>query len=684
MQLSETSQYVKDCLERCAARNDCSLYMKLVDRLHECNDMDELRDLLTAMAEWASIIGQHHERFKELLVLLFTFDWEIDDERTMSAFEEVLVSLVTSNAGFVEEAFRLLVRNFIRSSGEEQEVVMSGAGGDDADGSQNTSQQQGDGGQSRQKMVLNHIHKTIHRILRVCPLGCSTLLNVIIECFPRQQQDVQAQTEFAREALRVGEQVPVLQDRLIRMAIKSLLELDLELSSAMSDQSKPPTPFRMEDIEDEQETRKKLRLTAAEQEVAEKVDSMLCILFDYFDEHAAKKRPTQNLFRSVLDSFEKEVLRTGRAKFSQYYIFYVCSAKAAYVDQFLSLLMDRLVDEKENIVVRENASKFLGSYLARAKYISSKAIKQNLQKLNDWLKDQLPAVQTSRSKKKRSLFNSAFQSLVYVIIFKGSVIGGGLNFIENDLPGWQEMCSSSSYRPLQRISKDILDEFNAYLKREREELSGSGSNKLAVSAIEQTAVAMSSSASKVMNEDNAQGQEDNEEGGGGGSHQQPQQSQLQQHTAIVMEFPFDPLVLERSGKRIEPHYQEWYSEAVEEEAEEEEDQGGEEEEEEELDEEDVTLSDASLLSRTIPKPIRIERIRRMLGGAWMRSEDDGGMVFPSPQLRPSTSPVPGLLLGGSQPLPSTAGIPIVAKAIPPARQRTLSMMSTESGQCGSW
>lgn len=54
---------------------------------------------------------------------------------------------------------------------------------------------------------------------------------------------------------------------------------------------------------------------------------------------------------------------------AQFIVFYACQFKSSFCDLFIQNLLEIIADRGEVVVVRKNAASFLGSFIARAKYL---------------------------------------------------------------------------------------------------------------------------------------------------------------------------------------------------------------------------------------------------------------------------------------------------------------------------
>ena len=55
-------------------------YEALLDALKCCSDLDQLISLLSQISQKANVISENHEKYHELIILLFGFTWDVSNE----------------------------------------------------------------------------------------------------------------------------------------------------------------------------------------------------------------------------------------------------------------------------------------------------------------------------------------------------------------------------------------------------------------------------------------------------------------------------------------------------------------------------------------------------------------------------------------------------------------------------
>jgi RNA polymerase I-specific transcription initiation factor RRN3 len=120
-----------------------------------------------------------------------------------------------------------------------------------------------------------------------------------------------------------------------------------------------------------------------------KLDMLLGVVFQHIQflnsQVEASQDSTQlnNFFHCLLESFDRVMLPTHRLKCVQFLIFYLCSlSPSLFPEEFLGLLVMRLMAVSDSSVIRMYSASYLGSYIARAKYISLPIVDHALKILN--------------------------------------------------------------------------------------------------------------------------------------------------------------------------------------------------------------------------------------------------------------------------------------------------------------
>lgn len=137
-------------------------------------------------------------------------------------------------------------------------------------------------------------------------------------------------------------------------------------------------------------------------ELAEKLDSILSQLIDYFHDYISKyqQQPTTPLtstttstnstssppsspsppelsrfYQQLIDLFQQRLLLTHKSKYVQFIFFYVASQSAEFRHLFTKKLLDIIFNIHESILIRQSAMMYLASYLSRATFLTNDVIR---------------------------------------------------------------------------------------------------------------------------------------------------------------------------------------------------------------------------------------------------------------------------------------------------------------------
>ncbi|CAG8751054.1 8017_t:CDS:2, partial [Gigaspora rosea] len=193
--------------------------------------------------------------------------------------------------------------------------------------------------------------------------------------------------------------------------------------------------------------------------------------FDYlkwfFDKGTKNER--DDLFDILLTIFEENILYTFKSRYIQFIIFWYVSMDKSYPRQFLSILLNKILSDKEPDIIREAASQYIGSFVGRANYLSSTEIRLCIQALLLWTERYIESYEPTLQLPdplKHMTFYSIVQSLMYIFCFRWKdlrEVTGGIPRWCYEVVGYHKIVNSS-FRPLQVCSRNTSDMFQAIVE----------------------------------------------------------------------------------------------------------------------------------------------------------------------------------------------------------------------------
>ena len=173
-------------------------------------------------------------------------------------------------------------------------------------------------------------------------------------------------------------------------------------------------------------------------EMAEKLDSLMLILFEYFEESISSGASASELFQILLQIFEASIINTHKSKFVQFLILYLCGSESKSVSdpefaqvlhrEFAAKLIDIIIDPYRATVNRQTGACYLASFISRANYVCAETASEAVDALLRWAEayiksvgDVVPvqAADSREQSRLHALFYTVCQSAFYIMCFRG-------------------------------------------------------------------------------------------------------------------------------------------------------------------------------------------------------------------------------------------------------------------------
>ncbi|KAJ3356982.1 hypothetical protein HDU83_009152 [Entophlyctis luteolus] len=200
------------------------------------------------------------------------------------------------------------------------------------------------------------------------------------------------------------------------------------------------------------------------------LDSMLKILMEQvLQMHEASVKDSSIYMDSffaetLLPAFARSVLPTHKCRYTQFLLFKACALNASCGDAFLGFAAEKTLDAHAPAGLRIAAVGYLGSFIARAKFLDNDSLRSSLILLNSW------AVQYVEDNESRSappdlvrdrVFYAIVQTVLYVFCFRWKEImshNDGCAKLPVELTGLQRVVMSR-FSPLQVCTEAVVTEF---------------------------------------------------------------------------------------------------------------------------------------------------------------------------------------------------------------------------------
>ncbi|XP_047636408.1 RNA polymerase I-specific transcription initiation factor RRN3 isoform X2 [Phacochoerus africanus] len=500
----------------------------------------EIKDdqIINWLLEFRSSIMYLTKDFEQLINILLRLKWLNRSQTVVEEYLAFLGNLVSAQTVFLRPCLSMIASHFVppRVIVKDGDVDVSDS--DDEDDNLPAN--------------FDTCHRALQIIARYVPSTPWFLMPILVEKFPFVRKSERTLECYVHNLLRISVYFPTLRHEILELVIEKLLKLDVNASRQDIEDAEETAPqsgsgtdvteglFHMdEDEETEHETKADPeRPTQMVHPVAERLDILLSLLLSYvkdvcYVDGKIDNSKTKDLYRDLITIFDKLLLPTHASCHVQFFMFYLCSFKLGFAEAFLEHLWKKLQDPNNPAIIRQAAANYIGSFLARAKFIPLITVKSCLDLLVNWLhvylNNQDSGAKAFCDVALHGPFYSACQAVFYTFVFRHrQLLSGNLKEGLRYLQSLNfERIVMSQLNPLKICLPSVVNFFAAitskyqlvfcYTLIER-------NNRQMLPVIRNTA---------------------------GGDSVQTCTNPLDTF------FPFDPCVLKRSKKFIDPVYQVW-------------------------------------------------------------------------------------------------------------------------------
>ncbi|XP_015254259.1 PREDICTED: RNA polymerase I-specific transcription initiation factor RRN3 [Cyprinodon variegatus] len=484
------------------------------------NWLQEFRSCMT-------LLTKDHE---QLIYTVLRLPWVGRSQEVVDEFLGFLANLVSAQTVYLCSCLKMVVSHFT-----PKRVTVSEGGVDISDS---------DDEEEDLPRSFAQSHQALQLIIRYVPSTSRFLMPILQDSFPFIQKSSRTLECYVHNLLRLTVYIPSIRRDVLELIVGKLLKLDVSVSRADIEEQEENAAQKLPedglfDMDEDMSLDPRPGGGAMAHPVAERLDSLMVVLLAYIRDvchvdglfHADR---TKDLYRDLLSVFDKLVLPTHASSHVQYSMFYLCSFKLALAEAFLDHLWKILQNPAQPAVLRQAAAGYLGSFLARAKFVPVLTVRACLDLLLTWIHAYIDGQDSSGRQVVCDIslhgpFYAACQAAFYTLVFRHrAMLEGnmkkGLEYLQSlNL----ERVVMSQLNPLKVCLPSVTSMFAAVTRKYQVVFCYTiieRNNRQVLPVVRSSA-------------------------GGDGV------------TAITNPldsfFPFDPYLLRRSGQLIEPLYQVW-------------------------------------------------------------------------------------------------------------------------------
>lgn len=127
----------------------------------------------------------------------------------------------------------------------------------------------------------------------------------------------------------------------------------------------------------------------------------------------------QSLFHTLLDIFDRTLLRTFKTRNVQFLLFYLCSLSPSHSDHFVGVLLHRALFELDAAAVtRVAAAGYIASFISRASFIDAGMTRKVVKHLCAFLQAQVEDNEAGEDVRDLQVFYAVAQAVFYIFCFR--------------------------------------------------------------------------------------------------------------------------------------------------------------------------------------------------------------------------------------------------------------------------
>ncbi|XP_060116855.1 RNA polymerase I-specific transcription initiation factor RRN3 [Heteronotia binoei] len=393
----------------------------LKDQLLDPDLKDE--QIISWLREFRSSVATLTKEFEQLVSILLKVPWLRRSKAVEEEYLAFLSNLVSAQTIYLRPCLAMIVSHFIppRITVREDDVDISDSDNDD----ENITRS------------FNTCHRALETVARYVPLTPQFLMPVLTEKFPFVNKSERTLQCYVHNVIRISGYIPVLRHDILELVIERLLKIDVsaprkDIEAAEDAESEQACEGGLFDMDVDEENGEENDVMA--HPLAERLDILMTILFSYIKDvcHVNGKLDigrTKDLYRDLILIFDKLILPTHGSCHVQYIMFYLSSFKLGIAEAFVEHLWKKLQNPNGPAVIRQAAGSYIGSFLARAKFIPVITVKACLELLVSWLHKYIDHQGTGSKAfcdvALHGPFYAACQAVFYVVIFQHKQILDG-------------------------------------------------------------------------------------------------------------------------------------------------------------------------------------------------------------------------------------------------------------------
>ena len=364
----------------------------------------ELQYLILALTQHVSLLDSSSLSLVKAVVAM---NWLGRSNSFVQTYVRFLGSLVSSRAEFTTLVLQMLARHLTLihpSTGRipTLEIVTRG-------------------------QMHGRVHTALSHVLDLVPYARDSLIPLLVAEFPHKSEKAMAQTVYLENLLKVTTYVPAIEAAVLSVVIDKIVSIDVEIQIELEDVEDDEVQGVVEGLDkgydaetdvvsdddfdqandnvpmaighdSDSEAEVEMTLTSmplqAINDNIRKLDGMLLVVFQHLENvfkvstaSAQDMTRCDRTFEALVQALDSTILHTYQSRHTQFIVFWASQKHAWFTATLLRLVVERAQDASKPATHRMIAAAYVGSFTARAKTLSRRAVREVVASMVGWIED---------------------------------------------------------------------------------------------------------------------------------------------------------------------------------------------------------------------------------------------------------------------------------------------------------
>lgn len=247
-------------------------------------------------------------------------------------------------------------------------------------------------------------------------------LLTLISYAPELQSDILVLATDRLVKIDVGVQVDI--EDLADDAGEDLVQKISQVQQSLEDESDGNESSETESEDDEEDEDEEIQRTKDIMKNVEKMDSMLDILFNFYDQKllCGSVDDQNGVLEMLLSQFSSTILPALRSRHTQFLLFHFAQRSPIFIDTFVGTCIHIAFDRKKQpAIIRHASTAYLASFVARGNHVPASIVRDIFDFISgklEQLRRQHEPTCTGPNLQRYSDFYTLVQALLYIFCFR--------------------------------------------------------------------------------------------------------------------------------------------------------------------------------------------------------------------------------------------------------------------------